>query len=89
MKLKKLFISAVLVTAAATAGAQNVIPLSLDQCIRIALNDNPTVKVDSMEIERVDYARKETLGQLFPQITASGQYTRNLAIQTIYKTTSL
>ncbi len=84
MKLKKLFISAVLVTAAATAGAQNVIPLSLDQCIRIALNDNPTVKVDSMEIERVDYARKETLGQLFPQITASGQYTRNLAIQTIY-----
>ncbi len=84
MKLKKLFISAVLVTAAATAGAQNVLPLSLDQCIRIALNDNPTVKVDSMEIERVDYARKETLGQLFPQITASGQYTRNLAIQTIY-----
>lgn len=84
MKLKKLFISAVLVTAAATAEAQNVLPLSLDQCIRIALNDNPTVKVDSMEIERVDYARKETLGQLFPQITASGQYTRNLAIQTIY-----
>ena len=84
MKLKKLFISAVLMAAAATAGAQNVLPLSLDQCIRIALNDNPTVKVDSMEIERVDYARKETLGQLFPQITATGQYTRNLAIQTIY-----
>ena len=84
MKLKKLFISAVLVAAAATAGAQNVLPLSLDQCIRIALNDNPTVKVDSMEIERVDYARKETLGQLFPQISASGQYTRNLAIQTFY-----
>ena len=84
MKLKKLFISAVLMAAAATAGAQNVLPLSLDQCIRIALNDNPTVKVDSMEIERVDYARKETLGQLFPQISASGQYTRNLAIQTFY-----
>lgn len=84
MKLKKLFISAMLMAAAATAGAQNVLPLSLDQCIRIALNDNPTVKVDSMEIERVDYARKETLGQLFPQITATGQYTRNLAIQTIY-----
>ena len=84
MKLKKLFISTMLVAVAATAGAQNVLPLSLDQCIRIALSDNPTVKVDSMEIKRVDYARKLTLGQLYPQITANGQYTRNLAIQTIY-----
>ncbi len=84
MKLKKLFISTMLVALAATAGAQNVLPLSLDQCIRIALSDNPTVKVDSMEIKRVDYARKLTLGQLYPQITANGQYTRNLAIQTIY-----
>jgi outer membrane protein TolC len=84
MKLKKLFISTMLVAVAATAVAQNVLPLSLDQCIRIALSDNPTVKVDSMEIKRVDYARKLTLGQLYPQITANGQYTRNLAIQTIY-----
>ena len=84
MKLKKLFISTMLVAVAAAAGAQNVLPLSLDQCIRIALSDNPTVKVDSMEIKRVDYARKLTLGQLYPQITANGQYTRNLAIQTIY-----
>ena len=63
------------------------ISLSLDQCIRIALNDNPTVKVDSMEIERVNYALKEVKGQLLPEITASGQYTRNLALQTMYMDT--
>ena len=61
--------------------------LSLDQCIRIALNDNPTVKIDSMEIQRVNYALKEVKGQLLPQISASGQYTRNLALQTIYMDT--
>ncbi len=61
--------------------------LSLDQCIRIALSDNPTIKVDSMEIERVNYALKEVKGQLLPQVTATGQYTRNLALQTMYMDT--
>ena len=84
MKLKTFILNLMLAGTGMLAGAQNVLPLSLDQCIRIALSENPTVKVDSMEIERVDYSKKETLGQLFPQITATGQYTRNLAIQTIY-----
>jgi outer membrane protein TolC len=61
--------------------------LSLDDCLRVALNDNPTVKVDSMEIERVNYALKEVKGQLLPEVTASGQYTRNLALQTMYMDT--
>lgn len=61
--------------------------LTLDQCIRIALNDNPTIKVDSMEIKRVNYALKEVKGQLLPQVSASGQYTRNLALQTMYMDT--
>lgn len=61
--------------------------LSLDECIRIALSDNPTIKVDSMEIERVNYALKEVKGQLLPEVTATGQYTRNLLLQTIYMDT--
>ena len=84
MKLKKLIVGLMLAGSGLLAGAQNVLPLSLDQCIRIALNDNPTVKVDSMEIKRVDYAKKETLGKLLPEINFSAQYTRNLALQTIY-----
>ncbi|MBR1803767.1 MAG: TolC family protein [Muribaculaceae bacterium] len=58
--------------------------LSLDECIRIALNDNPTIKVDSMEIKRVQYALKEVKGQLLPQVNATGQYTRNISLQTMY-----
>lgn len=61
--------------------------LSLDECIKIALNDNPTIKIKDMEIKRVDYSHKEALGQLLPSVNFSGQYTRNLAIQTIYMTT--
>ena len=84
MKLKTIILSMMLSGTGLLAGAQNVLPLSLDQCIRIALNENPTVKVDSMEIERVDYAKKEVLGRLLPEVNFSAQYTRNLALQTIY-----
>lgn len=63
------------------------VQLSLDECIRIALEENPTIKVAEMEIERVDYSRKETIGQLLPSVNFSGQYTRNLALQTIYMNT--
>ena len=84
MKAKNLILTVMLVAAGMVADAQNVLPLTLDQCIRIALNENPTIKIDSLEIERVDYAKKETLGQLLPDVTFSAQYTRNLALQTIY-----
>ena len=66
---------------------QQPLRLSLDECIRIALSDNPTIKIDSMEIQRVNYALKEVKGQLLPEVTASGQYTRNLLLQTIYMDT--
>ncbi len=75
---------ALLLASAAWGQTTAPLRLSLDQCIRIALNENPTIKVDSMEIERVNYALKEVKGQLLPQVTATGQYTRNLALQTMY-----
>lgn len=58
--------------------------LTLDECIAIAMSDNPTIKVADMEIERVDYSRKEVLGQLFPDVNFTAQYSRSLAIQTVY-----
>lgn len=88
MKKSALILLLTLMIAGAGAHAQEptaqAVKLSLDQCIRIALNDNPTIKVDSMEIDRVNYALKEVKGQLLPQVSASGQYTRNLALQTMY-----
>lgn len=58
--------------------------LSLDRCISIALDENPTVKVADMEIERMDYSKKETIGQLLPTISFGASYNRTLAKQTMY-----
>ncbi len=49
--------------------------LSLQEAIDLALSENPTIKVADLEIERYDYVRKETLGNLYPSISASGVYT--------------
>lgn len=54
--------------------AEAQVQLTLDKAIEIALNDNPTVKVADMEIERYDYVYKQAASTLYPQIEASGQY---------------
>lgn len=58
--------------------------LSLDDCLTIALTENPTVKVADMEITRVDYSKKEVLGQLLPTIDFGAQYNRMVAKQVMY-----
>ncbi len=58
--------------------------LSLDDCLRIALDENPTVKVADMEIKRMDYSRLETLSALLPQASFNGTYNRMLAKQVMY-----
>lgn len=68
----------------AVAGARAQAALSLDDCLRIALSENPTVKVADMEIERTDYSKIETLSQLLPQVNFAGSYSRMLAKQVMY-----
>lgn len=65
------------VSAQTTEGATEVttMQLSLQEAIDLALSENPTIKVADLEVERYDYVRKETLGNLYPSITASGTYT--------------
>lgn len=65
------------------AGAENV-QLSLEECLRIALSDNPTVKVADMEVQRLDYSKKEVIGQLLPTIDFGANYNRTLEKQTMY-----
>jgi outer membrane protein TolC len=68
-----------------TAVAQSTdTQLTLDECIAIALSDNPTIKIADMEVTRVDYAKKETLGQLLPTIDFGASYNRMLAKQVMY-----
>lgn len=83
---KYLYIILLMLFGGAMSG-QAQLALTLDECVRIALNDNPTIKVKEMEITRVDYSRKEALGKLFPTINLAGQYTRNLSLQTMYMDT--
>lgn len=66
------------------AEASDSLRLSLDQCIAIALSENPTVRVADMEIHRLDLSKKETLGQLLPSISFGANYNRTLAKQTMY-----
>ena len=82
---KTYYILLLFIGGALSANAQ--LSLTLDECIRIALNENPTIKVQEMEITRVDYSHKEALGQLLPSVSLAGQYTRNLSLQTMYMDT--
>lgn len=64
--------------------AQDTLSLSLQQCIEIALDESPTIKIAEKEIERTDYANKEKMAGLFPAINASGAYTRTLKKQKLF-----
>lgn len=78
------FLPGLYATPAASVDSVSVPRLSLDECLRIALSDNPTIKIASMEVKRMDYSRREVLGQLLPDINFSGSYSRMLAKQVMY-----
>lgn len=65
----------------APSGARVV--LSLEDCLKIALDGSPTIKVADMEIERADYSRKETRAALFPKIDFALNYTRSIELQSM------
>ena len=48
--------------------------LTLPDAIDLALSENPTIKVANLEIERFDYVKRATWGNLLPQISATGSY---------------
>ena len=77
MTLCALLLMTLGVSAQTTEGATAVttMQLSLQEAIDLALSENPTIKVADLEVERYDYVRKETLGNLYPSLSASGTYT--------------
>lgn len=60
-----------------------VLTLSREECIIIALQDNPTVRVADMEINRLDYSKKEVRASLFPTIDFNAAYQRAIELQTM------
>lgn len=80
-----LVMMALLISSSISAqGERPVLKLDVEKAVGIALSNNPTIMVADKEIVRKDYTRKETLAQLYPQIDASGQYSRTLKKQVMY-----
>ena len=73
-------ISAGLASAQAPA---DTLRLSRQQCIEIALQDNPTIRVADLEVKRMDYSKKEVVANLFPTIDFSATYQRSIELQTL------
>lgn len=70
-------------TAMAQSASTDTLRLSREQCISIALQDNPTIRVADLEVKRVDYSKKEVIASLFPSIDFSGAYQRTIELQTM------
>lgn len=58
--------------------------LTLQECLDIALSNNPTIKIADLEIERLDYSKKDVLAQLLPTVAFGANYNRTLAKQVAY-----
>jgi outer membrane protein TolC len=70
-------ILAVCLGALVTLGARaQALELGLQEAIEIALDENPTIRVAGLEIERQRYVKNETIGNFLPSLTAEGSYTR-------------
>lgn len=58
--------------------------LTLEDALKLALTENPSIKVADKEVERVGYAKKGTYASLFPQIDGSASYSRTIKKQVMY-----
>ncbi len=78
-----LVIGALVSSSLARAEATDTLRLSKEQCVTIALQDNPTIHIADMEIKRMDYSKKEVIANLFPSIDFSLAYQRSIELQTL------
>ena len=84
---KKMCTAMLMVFACWMTNAQNSsgpLNLTLEAAIKIALSENPSVKVADLEVEKKKYAKKSSESALYPQIDAVGQYSRTLKKQVMY-----
>ena len=80
-------VSVTIAASAFTAGAAVVsgdtLRLSRNECVEIALQDNPTIRIADLEVKRMDYSKREVLANLFPNIDFQGSFQRTIKLQTI------
>lgn len=85
MRRLVLFLGLVMTGFAAMAQSTEgeVVTLTLEQALEIALSENPTIRIADQEIEIKRYAKQGTYASLYPQIDATAQYQRVIAKQTM------
>lgn len=64
--------------------SNEVLSLTLNQALEVALSENPTIRIADQEITKQGYAQKGTYAALFPQIDLVGSYQRTIEKQTMY-----
>lgn len=80
--LKPVLAFALLATAMG-AQAQDTLRITLKEAIRIALSDNPTIKVADQEIQLKKEANREAIYGLLPGINMVGSFTHTIEKQTM------
>lgn len=83
--MKKGILTLLALMAFALASSAQTIELTLEKSLEIALSDNPTIRVADMEIERQDWVRKQSVGNLLPSVSVSGQYSYSIVKQEMAK----
>lgn len=81
---KKMLLSLMVLMALPVVHAQEVLRINLNQALQIAMSESPTVKVADMEVQKKEYAKKQTVAGLYPNISASAGYQRTLKKQVMY-----
>lgn len=64
-----------------SAQAQDTVRITLQEAVRIALSENPTIKVAGQEIRLRKEARREAYAGLFPEASLVGSYSRAIKKQ--------
>ncbi len=82
--MKQLFFTAAALLLSVGASAQ-VLELTLDKAVEIALSDNPTIQVANMEIERYDYVIAATKGSQLPSLSIDSYYNYSAKAQQMSK----
>lgn len=83
MLRKFILVLTMLAPVALSAATADSVMLSRRQCIEIALDSSPTVKVADLEVKKMRYAKRESQGGLYPTIDFQAAYQRAIELQTI------
>ena len=64
--------------------APQTLSITLDKAIEIGLSENPTIIIADQEIQRMEYMKKEAVGNLLPNLSGTGNFAHNIQKQKMF-----